>query len=287
MAVNPIFLTDTIVPVPAQEKSILNPDTEFYMPKDLAVQSINFQVNSEIVYLNIMQFKKQESKNLFIEAWKKANEVNLLQLKTDSLRKIYSYASNEQKEEISAMILNAEKQSLTLNEEIPGLYEQAREIENNFWKAAPEIEIRRFKEKITNYHDSIQHELLIQNSKPEIITQNDSDIFEFMQTRQKAESKNEKPSSIVYKIQIGSYKGKAPDSAAKLIKKLSVIRQIEKNKDEKGFIVYSTGNLKSYQEAVTMQNQVKQEGVKNATIVAYQNGKKITLDEARKINKEP
>ena len=36
-----------------------------------------------------------------------------------------------------------------------------------------------------------------------------------------------------------------------------------------------------------LQSQVKLEGIKNATIAAYNNGKRITPEEARKINNEP
>jgi len=79
---------------------------------------------------------------------------------------------------------------------------------------------------------------------------------------------------------------KYTDSAAKLIKKLSILRKIENYKDEKGFTIYTTGSLNKYAEAVTLQNQVKQEGVKNAIVEAYRNGKKITVADARKLNNE-
>jgi hypothetical protein len=94
------------------------------------------------------------------------------------------------------------------------------------------------------------------------------------------------PTGIIYKIQIGAYKGKIPETSNKLIKKLSIIRKVENFVDEKGFKVYTTGNLRLYPEAETMLSQVKQEGVKNAVITAYQNGKKIPVTEARKLNNE-
>lgn len=65
-----------------------------------------------------------------------------------------------------------------------------------------------------------------------------------------------------------------------------MLRKVENYIDEKGYSIYTTGNLKTYQEAVTLQNQVKQEGVKNPTVTAYFQGKKIPVEEAKKINKE-
>ena len=67
-----------------------------------------------------------------------------------------------------------------------------------------------------------------------------------------------------------------------MIKKLSVIRKVENYTDEKGVKIFTTGNLKVYQEAVTLQNQVKQEGVKNPVIIAFEKGKKIELNTAKK-----
>jgi len=94
------------------------------------------------------------------------------------------------------------------------------------------------------------------------------------------------PGGIIYKIQIGAYKGKIPESANKLIKKISMIRKVENYIDDKGLKIYTTGNLRLFSEAVTMLSQVKQEGIKTAVINAYQNGKKITVMEARKLNHE-
>jgi len=100
------------------------------------------------------------------------------------------------------------------------------------------------------------------------------------------EVKSEAVSDIIYKIQIAAYKVKLPESANAMIKKLSALRKVENFTDDKGVKIYTTGNLKTYQEAVTLQAQVKQEGVKNPIIIAFQKGKKITVEEAKKVNNE-
>ena len=47
--------------------------------------------------------------------------------------------------------------------------------------------------------------------------------------------------------------------------------------DEKGVKIYTTGNLRLYPEAVTMLNQVKQEGIKNAVISRLSEREKNTV----------
>jgi cell division protein FtsN len=263
-----------------------NINADIVIPKDLAEKTIDFQVNSTIVYLNIRQFRKVDSKKIFIQAWTKEKELDQLKLKTDSLRKIYSSASDDQKEGLAVKILQDEQHAIELNEEIPAFYEKISKLENDYWQSASADELSKFQESVNSYKDSLRQTTEAQNKKSVEEAEQVSDTISIFQPIEKVDLKTENSPSISYKIQIGAYKGKVPDSAAKLIKKLSLIRKIEKNKDEKGMTVYTTGNLKAYQEAVTMQNQVKQEGVKNATIIAFQNGKKISIDEARKINKE-
>ena len=265
----------------------VNQDPELIIPKQFDRNKIDFHVNAEISYFSFSHFVKNESKKLFIQAWLKEKEANKLSMQSDSLRRIYSNALNDQKEAISALILKNEAQTITLNEEIPTLYEQARIIENQYWQSATSDETYRFQVKIKTFKDSIQLANQLQEKKTILPHKEIPDTITFYGTKPTpAEIKTEESSGIVYKIQIGSFKSKVPDSVAKLIKKLSVLRKVENYKDEKGFTIYTTGNLNKYAEAVTLQNQVKQEGMKNAIIEAYQKGKKITVAEARKINNE-
>lgn len=253
----------------------------FNIPENERKQTINFQVNSEISYFSFSHFVKSEAKKIFYTAWQKQKEVSRLSVQTDSLRKSYADSSNDQKEKISTLILKAEQQLMTLNEDIPVLYEKVRNEENQYWQSASGEEKNKFQEKIKLYQDSILQATTLSNKQtlPDTIT--------YYQAEPKPVVNTEPVSAIIYKIQVGAFKGKMPDTAAKSIKKLGLLRKIESYKDEKGVTVYTTGSLKQYQDAITMQGQVKLEGIKNATIAVYNNGKRITLEEARKLNNEP
>ncbi|MDO9040615.1 MAG: hypothetical protein Q7U65_04540, partial [Bacteroidota bacterium] len=157
------------------------------------------------------------------------------------------------------------------------------ETEDQYWQSATAVEMDAFQEKIQLYKDSILQISEIKKAQGATV----SDTIVFYQTApQKIENKTEATGGVLYKIQIGAFKAKIPDSANKLIKKLSLIRNVENYVDDNGVKIFTTGNLRIYDEAVTMQNQVKQEGIKNAIIVAYHNGKRITVNEARKLNNE-
>lgn len=258
----------------------------FIIPENARKETFNFQVNSEISYLCFDHFVKNESKKIFFNAWLKEREVRKLSVQTDSLRKSYADSSSDQKEKISALILKAEEQLNTLNEEIPILYGKAREEENQYWQSASHLDVIKFQGKIKAYQDSIEqvNDMLRKQSS---VNQSTPDTITYYMAEKKPVAVAEPTSAIIYKIQVGAFKGKMPDAAAKSMKKLSVLRKVESYKDDKGVTVYTTGSLKHYQDAVTMQSQVKLEGIKNATIAAYNNGKRITLDEARKLNNEP
>lgn len=268
-----------------QTDNIVSPDG-FTIPANLANTVFNFQINSDISYMCFNHFKKEEAKKSFFQAWLKERELKRITTQTDSLRKAYAISTNEQKEAISILILKNEAQAITLNQEIPTIYQNARTIEGLYWQTVSVDEVKRFQEKINIFKDSLiqadEKKKKIDNPapiEPDI-------IINYTEKQKNKEVKNEVNSGVVYKIQIISCKGKTPEAVNRLIKKLSVIRKIEKNTEGKGITTYTTGNLKKWQEAVTMQTQVKQEGVKNATIAAFLNGKRITIEEAKKINKE-
>jgi len=260
---------------------------KFSMPNGLSKTPINFRINSFISYLNFNDFVQKESKNVFFQAWLKEKEIQKLSIKTDSLRKMYSNTSLEQKEKISLQILQAEERSIALNDEITEMYQKARDEEDRYWQTASLDEIAKFQEVTRLYKDSLRQIAIIKINQESTNGPAIHDTLTLYKPSPNAEEKKAIVTiGILYKIQIGAYKGKIPESANKLIKKLSTIRKVENHVNDKKFKIYTTGNLRLYTEAVTMLSQVKQEGIKTAVITAYQNGKKITVIEARKLNKE-
>lgn len=253
--------------------------------QDLKTGSIDFQINSEITYLDISHFKKPESKQAFLEALAKQKELNLLTQKTDSLRKAYAASSDSQKDKIAASILESEQKLMALNEEIPALFDKARMAENLYWQSASATEKAQFIDRIRSVRDSIQ-QATIKLNETQSVANTVPDTIIYYRADKLNEVVAEAAPAVVYKIQVGSFKTKMPDSAAKAIKKLEMLRKVDSFKDEKGITVLTTGSLKSYQEALTLQTQVKLEGIKGATISAYKNGKRITLDEAKKLSNE-
>jgi len=253
--------------------------------QDLKTGGFDFRINSEITYFDISHFKKAESKQAFLEALAKQKALHLLTQKTDSLRKAYSESNDNQKDKIAASILEAEQKLMTLNEEIPALFDKARQSENVYWQSAPANEKARFINRVNAVRDSIQ-QAAIKLNETQSISKTVPDTIIYYRADKLNEVVAEAAPAVVYKIQVGSFKTKMPDSAAKAIKKLELLRKVDSFKDEKGITVLTTGSLKSYQEALTLQTQVKLEGIKAATISAYKNGKRITLDEAKKLSNE-
>jgi hypothetical protein len=268
------------------EVQTIKPEESFVIPESLAGTIFNFQVNSDITYRSFNHFIKSSAKKTFFQAFLKEKELAKLASQTDSLRKIYSGSANEQKEAIAAVILKNEQKAIDLNQEIPVLYQNARSEEDLYWKSVSANEISKFQEKVKLFGDSIN----LANKKIQEQSNGLSNIDTLILVTEAAKAAEVKPevstTEIVYKIQIGAYKGKVPDLANKLIKKLSSIRKVENYVDDKGVKVFTTGNVKTYAEALTLQSQVKQEGVKTPIIAAYQKGKRITVAEAKKLNNE-
>lgn len=262
-------------------------NAKFDIPAQFAQTVFEFQVNAEITYHTFDHFVKDEGRETFYKAWTKEQEQKRIVLETDSMRKVYATASNEQKEAIAVLILNNEKKLIALSEEFTGLYQRARDLELQFWQAASPDEKIRFQEKINLFRDSV-NQLSGKTEHANAVAKNEvpDTLFIYTPPPTLQETKSTDETGVVYKIQLGAFKGKTPDVAAKALQKLAILRKVENYKDEKGMTIYTTGSLRVYGEAEILRAQVKQEGMKNPMIIAFQNGKRITVQEARKLNNE-
>ncbi len=87
---------------------------------------------------------------------------------------------------------------------------------------------------------------------------------------------------VVFKVQIGAFKDEVPIDIANKFLQIAD-KGIKNYSDEKGLTVYTVGNFKSYEEANKTKTDVIAEGIIDAFVVAYSDGKKITLDEAKQL----
>ncbi|MDD4107153.1 MAG: SPOR domain-containing protein [Prolixibacteraceae bacterium] len=266
--------------LPGVESTINLPDEE----------PVNFLVNSNITYLYPSHFRTADGKSLFEKIQKLQKELDTTLEESDQLRQNYRRFSNpEERNIIGSKILDLETKSLNIKEEINTLSSACRDIENKYWQNADNTQLNNFivhlakiKEaqkrqasgEITEVNrDSIAYPEVVINLKEP------GGKAEFPQ----ASTVVSKSSNLVYKIQIGAYRGRLPAYVERLYKKLSLIRNLENYTDEEGVVVYTTGNLTNYDDALRMREQVKQEGIKDPQIVPYFNGKRITLERAKEI----
>ncbi|MDR2911004.1 MAG: hypothetical protein LBV47_06540 [Bacteroidales bacterium] len=248
------------------------------------IKTIVFKVNSQITYYSPEQFKTETGKYSYEKAHEKQLEIDDALNKLEILRNQYQLASSsEEKNRVGQEIITLETGIYSIKEEATQLLIKAESTENSYWTNVTKEEIDDFLNELDSY-TSINNE-----NNNEQITQNDVNIEHidpsilFQNTTEPVNEERYQSDEFIYKIQIGAYSRALPAHIERLFKRLSVLRKIENYTDENGVVVYTTGNLTNYEDAEKMNLQVKQEGVENSIIVPYYNGKRITLEEAKKI----
>lgn len=261
----------------------------FELPQGLDSAVLNFIVNPKIIYYSVRQFKTNQGLVAFAEAWSLNDELEDMVQQMQSLREQYNMADNaSSKEQIAAQLLSLEPQSLQLKANADALLLEARQYEADFWYSAGiEVIEAHLAENQQNIPVEIEKHVVeqiepINEPMPTdtvlIVENNDSEQIEPVEDPAVVEQ-------VTYKVQIGAYSKGLPDYIDRLYKKLSVLRRIDHYTDERGIVVYTVGELTSFDDAVKLQNQIRQEGVKDAFVVAYLNNKRISLTEARKLSK--
>ena len=253
-----------------------------------AGKPIEFRINNRITYLNTAHFQTEKGKQLFLKGKSLQEQVEKNIEKADALRTEYRNSGDaEKKAETGNQILTLENESYEMRTDATQLFTESRKHENLHWQNAGEVAVNNFLVEI----DKMQHALHPETKKVET-QKNDiplliagNDLYG-SSARQQTEKKETDNNELVYKIQIGAYSRGLPSYVERLYKKLSLIRKIDNYTDENGVVVYTTGNLKNLEDAIKMQNQVRQEGVEDAFVVPYFKGKRITLEEAKKLEAE-
>ena len=250
-------------------------------------EPVEFQVNSNITYLNTEHFQTEEGKEIFLEGKALREKLENNMEKADELREKYNETSDpDRKAMIGQTILSYEKNAFQLKEKINELFSVSRKLENQYWQNAGETAMNNFLLELEKV-EAVQRarENAHKDERPPL----DSSLLipssNFLRIPDVTSSRTPEPEQqpLVYKIQIGAYSRGLPAYVKRLYDKLSMIRKIENYTDENGVVVYTTGNLTNLEDAIKMQNQVRQEGIKDAFVVPYFKGKRITLERAKQI----
>jgi len=253
----------------------------------LVEEQINFHVNSEITYLILDNFQTEEGRAYFEEGNEKQEELDKVVLQTEILRENYAESkSRSERDSIGKQILGLEGETYEMNRVVNQLFQLAKNSENEYWQTASIAERENFIEEL----DEISMQINGGNNTSEIEEIPEPSVYIIpplidKEAPDSEETAIENNSGISYKIQLGAYSRGIPNSMKPVFKKISILRKVENYTDENGVVVYTTGNLTNYEDAVVMQKQVKQEGVKDCKIAAYLNGKRITLEQAKELDK--
>jgi len=265
------------------DSTILN-ERIIEIPVSLNDTIFNFNLTSEIFYTKIFQFKTIEGKEYFVEGWKNSEELNKLFLITDSLRNEYVNSNfSGIKASISSKVLELESQTINTSSARDFNYMKAREFELSYWNEATELE----KWQLFAENDSIKKlelkKVLVKITEEIVPDSIDIDTTQVDSTIIQTEIPViDAPTTgiIIFKVQIGAYNTELPESAKKLYKKISMLRTINQHIDERNYTIYTIGEMTNIKDAIKLQEQIRQESVKDAFVIAYKQGKRIPLNEA-------
>lgn len=269
------------IPVNNNTSEVLTNSTETHLTIHEPVPidpTIDFSVNHEISYKKLSSFRTTEGKQLFEQATNKQKELDAVLKTTNNLRVLYSSTTKKsEKDSLGQRILSLEERSYDLKSEVNELFTKAKLTENEYWTIATEDEKATF---ISMLNSPKINEISLTSA---IQDTGDLEIPDILIDNSAAIKKPSEPvnKDLSYKIQIGAYSRGLPASVKRLFDKLSLIRNIDNYTDDRGVVVYTTGNLTNFTDATTMLKQVQQEGVEDAIIAAYFKGKRIPLAEAK------
>ncbi|HNQ37420.1 MAG TPA: hypothetical protein PKJ58_05620 [Prolixibacteraceae bacterium] len=241
---------------------------------------IHFQVTEKVTYLAEWMFQVPEALQAFREAEASQQKLDLLLRDTDHLRKAYHlHAHPATRDSLARLIGQAERETILLKGEMDGRFRKAAALEQAWWQDAGYEVYERF----SRIRDSL---LALQEPPRPVIPDLGPEVFlEAAGTtstvtaigtsdeKEKAPDENQ----LVYRIQLGAYPKAVPASRKALFDKISKIRVIDTYINEKGATVYTTGSLTNYSDALKLMEQVRLEGVKDAFVIALQNGKRVSL----------
>ena len=266
---------------------VAKPDEKnFPIPDSLRVEWFNFQINSQLTYHSIYDFRSEAAKILFTKAWIATGKNDSIVKNTDILRKAHEETHNVSTRIVLVQrIVDAEQQSYQLLRDRETYFEQARVKESGYWEKTGADAMANFITEISE-REKVRAEKLL-NEKPKVEIQeaevqvpklaNDSLTLDKQPVIEKYASDTR--DNIVFKVQIGSFlNGKLTPAFKTRYAKLSKFRTIDKYTDSKKYVVYTIGNFTNYKDASLLKNQLILEGAKGSFLAAFKNGIRVPVN---------
>jgi len=206
----------------------------------------------------------------------------------EMMRELYTSTENEQEiQTLSRLLLETEHRAIVLQSEINNTTGALQQMEMNFLMEGIIINLEDISEKPqeTPSFASEQYTFTKQRvSKPfdipiEIPKETFDYSFRILDTAVIAEPVN--TPGISYSIQLYVVSHKAQ------LRQLKGLSPVFERRQTSGKYLYTAGIFYSYKEALSQINVVKKRGFPSAFLVAYRDGKSISVNEARKAEKLP
>jgi tetratricopeptide (TPR) repeat protein len=273
---------DLAIPSVTGPEKVREPVRQPELPR---ISFIHFQVNPQVTYLTEDLFQVAEAR----DAWKQGNarqsELNNLIGTLSKLREQYPQTVNPaERDQLANQIISLERESLTLRGESEQLIQKARSLEQTWWADADFDTYSKFRQ-VTDSLLRLQ-EAVRQAALPPPPVIDESLITGESDEEEEDDDGEAGPETVIYMVQLGSFKGKLPVRTQALFDKISRIRTIDTFENEDGTTVYTTGNMRTFADGLTLQNQIRLEGVKDAFVIAIQDGKRIPLPDAKRLTGE-
>jgi tetratricopeptide (TPR) repeat protein len=275
-----IFVDTIKTPVTLPDEKI------FPIPDSLRVEWFNFQINSQLTYHGINDFRSEAAKILFTKAWIATAKNDSIVKNTDILRKAHEETHNvSTRIALVQRIVDAEQQSYQLLRDRETYFEQARVKEAGYWEKTGADSMSTFITEIAQREKARADKILSQKPKIEIpeteapVSMQRSDSLEQGKEPMIEEKSKEPKANIVFKVQIGSFaNGKITPAFKTRLAKMSKFRTIDKYTDAKKNVVYTVGNFTNYDDASLLKNQLIMEGAKGAFLAAFKNGVRVPVN---------
>ncbi len=254
-------------------------DIEFFHPE--LIPSIQFQINAQITYWQVNQFKTEEAR----QAWERGKEKEMeLAMLTDSLTRLrVDYHTTESalvRNQLASIIVPMERTTLITKAEAEKHFSQARTIESAWWINAKPDDIASLKAENEVLQQT--NEAIMQRAVEQAFTIIEDETDENQQMH--PEDELAESDDIVYKVQLGAFSGRVPARTQAVFDQMARVRPIETFRNDNNSTVYTTGNLRNFEDALALQNQIRIEGIKDAFVIALKEGKRISLPEAKILN---